>query len=440
MKKSLFVIFIILSMLLASCGGDAAPDEPKGSASGSVDESGHVTLDFWFALGGDSGKAVEELVRQFNESQDAITVNATYQGNYGAAMAKMWGAISAGTTPNVAQLGGAPLLEETGAIVAVEDYLDEEGFDRSAINQAFWDYNTARGKIWTMPFNNSVPLLYYNKDLFTKAGLDPNTPPTTWDELIEFGKKLTVDTDNNGEIDQWGFNTPDDTHWYLTMLFLGNGVRIINDDGSEVLYDSPEAVEVMTTWSNMVSVDKIMPPNQHSEAKGDFLAGKLGMLIASSSGTSSTVRDAPFEVGIAVVPGIGGNDPVLPVGGASLTIMKHENEVIQDAAWEFVKFMTSRESSLYLSTHTGYLPIYHDVAESAEFLAYIEENPHVQASIDSLPYAYSIVGFSALGTSDTELRKAVEIIELGQGTPQEVLTNAKAAVQKFIEEQAQDRP
>jgi len=427
---------------LFGCGGGTPEsEEPETSGSGSVDADGHVTIEFWYSLGGDSGKVVEELVKRFNESQSEITVNGTYQGNYGAIMAKVWGAISAGSTPNVAQLGAAPLLGETGTIAAVSDYMGgESGIDASQIKDVFWQYNTAKGTIWTMPFNNSVPVMYYNKDLFAAAGLDPEKPPKTWDEVIEYGKQLTKDTDGNGEIDQWAFNTNDDTHWFLSAMFLENNAKIVDEAETEVLYNSPEAVEMLTLWSDMITTHKIMPVNQHSEARGDFLAGKLAMLVGSSSGILSTERDATFKVGVAVIPTVAGKEPVAPVGGASLVIFKHEQEVIQNASWEFVKYMASEESALYVAMNTGYLPIYNSARENPDFIKYMEEHPNLNATVLSLDYAYSIPEFSALGTSDTELRKAVQTVELGQASPQDALNAAKMAVDKFIKEQPQTQP
>jgi len=437
-KTSISLVGLVIVLLIgAACGGSPAVEKTEVSSSGSIDQNGKIMLEFWYSLGGDTGKVVEALVSQFNESQSEVTVNPTYQGEYAAIMAKIWAAISSGKTPNVAQLGAAPLLGETGAIVPISDYLEPGGFDRSQVWDVFWQYNTAGGTLWSMPFNNSVPVLYYNRDLFAAAGLDPDQPPQTWDQVIEYGKQLTRDTDNNNEIDQWGINTHENTHWYLSTLFLGNGAQIVNPEGTEVLYDSPEAVQMLQLWSDLVNVEKIMPPNQHSEARADFLAGKLGMLLNSSSSIFSMERDASFKVGVAVIPAVAGREPVIPIGGGSLVILKQEDEKIQQAAWEFVRFMASEESALELATKTGYLPIYSDLLDSPEFKAYLSEHPNVKASTQSLDYAVSIPEFSALGTSDSALRGAVEQVELGEADPRQALEAAKAAVQQSIQEQPQ---
>jgi sn-glycerol 3-phosphate transport system substrate-binding protein len=157
MKNKIWLMCILLAvMMLNSCGGG---NEQTNSGSGSVDSSGHVTLEFWYALGGDSGAAVEELVSRFNASQSNITVVATYQGDYTAAMAKIYSAIAGRAVPNVVQVGGAPLLGTSGAILPISDFTaTDSSFDINLIRPAFLEYNTAGGVLWSMPFNNSVPI------------------------------------------------------------------------------------------------------------------------------------------------------------------------------------------------------------------------------------------------------------------------------------------
>ena len=449
-------IAIILALLPACAAGGTeeasaeAPVEAEQPVAGETEEAPAevpaegeavvpelIELEFWYALGGSSGEAVEALVEQFNAAHENIQVTATYQGSYAEAMGKIWNAVFAEQTlPHVAHLGGAPLLGETGAVVPITDFSDgPNGIDRSLIYDSFWVYNTAGGQIWSMPFNNSVPVLYYNRDLFTAAGLDPDHPPTTWDEVIEYGQVLTQDTDDNGEIDQWGFNTHSDTHWYISSMFLENGAQIVNEEQTEVLYNSPEAVEMLQLWGDMVNTYHIMPPAQHKEAKGDFLAGKLGMLLRSCSGIPSTVEEVAFEMGVAPVPAVAGRDPVAPIGGGSLVIFRNDDPAILDAAWKFVEFMTSPDSSVYLSMHTGYVSTYKGALDWPELQAYLDEHPLQRVPVESLEYSYAIPVFPALGTSDGVLRRAVESVELQAAAPQEALDNAKVIVDKNIAEQ-----
>lgn len=432
-----FFILVLAVLLLTSCGGSK---ESGTGGGGKVDSKGNVTLEFWYALGGDSGKAVEELVKQFNDTHPTIQVVATYQGNYTTAMAKVYSAITGNTLPNVAQLGAAPLLGSSGAILSIEDFIKaDSSFDKDVIYPAFLDYNTAGGVLWTAPFNNSVPILLYNKDLFTAAGLDPEDPPQNIEELLETAKILTKASDGSGSPSQWGLNARDDTHWYLSTFFLENGAQIVSEDETQVLYNSPEAVEMLQMWSDWVNVDKVMPPNQHQESLSDFLSGKLGMLIGSTSVVSSIQTEASFKVGSAMFPAVG-DVHKMPLGGGSLVIFKNDDEQIRNASWEFVKFMISKDSSIYLTAHTGYIPIYKDATNWPEIQAIVEENPLRKAAFDSLPYAVAIPVFSALGNSDLALQNAIEQVELGTASPQQALDDAKTSVDHAIKTQFQVTP
>ena len=281
-NKSWLVVALIVVIALSACGG-----KPSGSATAGSNSSG-VTLDFWYALSGDSGNAVETLVKRFNASQTGITVVATYQGSYADAMAKIDAAIAGNSYPNVAQLGAAPLLGSSKVILPITNFNQaDSSFSLDQILPAFLNYNTAGGTLWSMPFNNSLPVLYYNKDLFKSAGLDPEAPPQNLDELLADAQKMTLDPGNTGTPSQWGLNFRDDDQWYLSTLFLENGAQIVNADESQVLYNSPEAVAMLQLWGDWVNKYKVMPINQHSEAQSDFLAGKLGMYFGSSAMVTS---------------------------------------------------------------------------------------------------------------------------------------------------------
>ncbi len=424
MFKNLAVLAVVTILVLVGCAPSATP-EPAAT-------SGKIELEFWHAMSGHNGEVLEEMVSKFNEENPSIHVKSAFQGKYAVIAQKFWAAIQAGAVPppHVAQIGGAPMFGATGALVPITDFTDgPEGIDRTKIYDAFWTYNTAGGKLWTMPFNNSMPVLYCNKDLFKAAELDPEKPPETWDQLVEVAKALTKDTDGDGQVDQWGFNTTSSTHWYLSAIILQNDGRIINDDETRVLYDGPEAVEVLEFWGELVNMHKVMPPAQHRGAEGDFLAGKLGILMKSSAGLPGILEEAPFEVEVAMLPAK--KTRVAPIGGASLVIVKGE-EAKMNAAWEFVKWLTSPENSNYWAMNTGYIPIYKGALETPEMQRFLKDNPLYKTVIEQLEYSYGIPVFAELGTSDTELRKAVEKVELGTATPKEALEAAAEVVNKAL--------
>jgi sn-glycerol 3-phosphate transport system substrate-binding protein len=442
-NKSWLVIFLITVIVLSACGGKTPVSPTPGSSSPNTGSSSpsaatppaadQITLDFWYALSGGSGDAVKELVNRFNASQTGINVVAVYQGSYAEAIAKIDAAIAGNTVPNVVQVGAAPLLGSSEAILPITDFTQTDtSFQLDQIIPAFLDYNTAGGTLWSMPFNNSMPVLYYNKDLFTAAGLDPEAPPQNLDELLADAQKLTLDPDHTGTPSQWGLNFRDDTQWYLSSLFLENGGQIVSPDENQVLYNSPEAVAMLQLWGDWVTKYKVMPVNQHSEAQSDFLSGKLGMFIGSSALVTSLKAGASFNLGVAMFPAVG-SSRVDPVGGGSLAIFSNKDARLVQASWEFVKYMVSKDSQIYLATQTGYLPIYKDAINWPEIQSLITTDPARKAAIQELQYAFAIPEFSALGDSDAALRKAVQQIELGASTPQKALDDAVTSVNQAIQ-------
>ncbi len=386
-----------------------------------------VKLTFWYALSGTSGKAVEAMVAKWNQTHPNTQVDVIFQGSYADIAQKLTAAVTAKTLPDVAQMGGAPTMADSGVIVPIGDLVSKD--DLADIYPGFWDYNKYGNQIVSMPFNNSIPVLYYNKDLFTAAGLDPNKPPTTWDELVTAAKALTKDTNNDGKIEQWGLNTNTDTHWYLSAMILQNGGKILSDDGKKVVYNSPEGVEALQFWSDLVNKHKVMPSNQHAQAQADFTAGKLGMMMRSSASLGTLSTDAKFKLGIAPLPCK--KTCSEPLGGASFLIFKSTPEK-QKAAWEFVQWMTNAENTVDLFIKTGYVPLRKSVSDAPALKDYVKTSPNAQVLVDAVKYASAIPVFSELGNSDEQLRKAVEKMELGQGTAKDALDAAVTLINKNL--------
>jgi sn-glycerol 3-phosphate transport system substrate-binding protein len=317
-------------------------------------------------------------------------------------------------------MGGAPTMADSGVIVPIGDLVGKADLDD--IHPGFWDYNKMGNKIISMPFNNSVPVLYYNKDLFTAAGLDPNKPPTNWDELLKAAQALT-------KPGQWGFNTDTNTHWYLSAMIMQNGGKILSDDGKKVVYNSAEGIEALQFWGDLVTKHRVMPPNQHGQAGADFTAGKLGMIMRSSASLGSIQSEVKFNVGVAPLPCRKVCSE--PLGGASILIFKSTPEK-QKAAWEFTQWMTNAENTVDLFVQLGYLPLRKSVADNAALKAYIQKSPNAQALVDATKYASAIPLFNELGNSDEQLRKAVEKVELGSASAKDALDAAATLINKNL--------
>jgi sn-glycerol 3-phosphate transport system substrate-binding protein len=395
-------------------------DAPKPTTAPTVAPATKVKLTLWYALSGNAGKVFEALVKKFNDTHPNTQVDVIFQGSYADIAQKLTAAVTAKTLPDVAQMGGAPTMADSGVIVPIGDLVGKADLDD--IHPGFWDYNKMGNKIISMPFNNSVPVLYYNKDLFTAAGLDPNKPPTNWDELLKAAQALT-------KPGQWGFNTDTNTHWYLSAMIMQNGGKILSDDGKKVVYNSAEGIEALQFWGDLVTKHRVMPPNQHGQAGADFTAGKLGMIMRSSASLGSIQSEVKFNVGVAPLPCRKVCSE--PLGGASILIFKSTPEK-QKAAWEFTQWMTNAENTVDLFVQLGYLPLRKSVADNAALKAYIQKSPNAQALVDATKYASAIPLFNELGNSDEQLRKAVEKVELGSASAKDALDAAATLINKNL--------
>lgn len=212
-------------------------------------------------------------------------------------------------------------------------------------------------------------------------------------------------------------------------MIMQNGGKILSDDGKKVVYTGPEALEALQYWGDLVNKHKVMPANQHAQAQPDFLAGRLGMVMRSSSALTTLEKDAKFKVGVAALPCK--KVCSVPIGGASLLIFKTTAEK-QKAAADFVKWMTSPANSVDLFIQTGYVQIRKSVSNEPALKDYYAKSPNAELRIKQLQYSSAIPVFSELGNSDEQLRKAIEKIELGSGTAQDALNTAADVINKAL--------
>jgi sn-glycerol 3-phosphate transport system substrate-binding protein len=358
----------------------------------SASASAAIKVNFWHSIGALHGQILEEFVDEFNKSQSEIIVEATYMGDHTEIMQKVMAAIAGRATPHLSTMSqrhGIPQLYDSGALLAIDDAIEKYGMmDKDDFYQGFVERYTYRGKMVAAPFAASTPVIHYNKDLFREAGLDPERGPETWEELVEFAKALTKDTNNDGIIDQWGITMGADTPWYIYAM-LGQSQVPVLDENLNPLFDSPESVEVFQFWSDLVHVHKVMPPLMHANSLQDFVTGKAGMLfqsIASRSKVIEAVGD-DFDYGIAFLPG--NKVRSVPVGGTGLAIYNAKPEE-EKAAFTFMSWFLSPEIAARWSIATGYVPVTKSAAELPIMKEYLEEVPRDAVGVAQLVYLNSV--------------------------------------------------
>ena len=487
MRKSLWswlCVMVVLSLVLSACAAPAATQQPAAQATqapaaaattapaaaattapaaaptntplptptGAPIPEGAVKIDFWHSMGGDiGGKAIPKLATDFNMSQDKCYVTPTYQGTYDDSLNKLKAGLQSKDIPAVVQLFdiGTRLMVDLKVATPVQDFIDAEKYDVSDLETNVLAYYTVDGKQWSMPFNTSNPMLYYNKDMFKAAGLDPEKPPRTWAEFEEAAAKLTQ-KDASGKVTIPGATFAIYGWFFEQLLAASGGYYADNENGraapaTKAAFNSPEGVAVLELWKKMYDAGTMGNLGRKTvDVRNAFMAGQTAMIIESTATLRGMMDTAEgkFELGTAFLPRP--NEEAFDksgtiIGGASVWILNGRPEEEQQCAWEFIKFVSAPAQQAYWHTMSGYYPIRKAAYDEALDKEWRAKYPDFQTAIDQLHAAPNnrftqggLIG--VFPTARQTIEGAIEEVLAGKGTPQEVLDKAAASVTAAIEE------
>lgn len=387
MKKRLIALMLVgvLGMTsLVGCG--------KSDGAGTAEKSLEIT--FWHSMGGKGGEAINSLTEKFNSSQDNIKVVAEYQGEYDDAINKLKSSALGNSGPDIMQLYdiGTKWMIDSGYAIKMQELIDEEKYDTSKLEQNILDYYTVDGNLYSMPFNSSTPILYYNKDAFKEVGLDTEMAPKSFDEIIDFSNKLVK---KNGEIvERYGYSMQI-YGWFFEQFLIKQRLDYANEgngrDGqaTTVTFDSNNGgLNIIQGWKDLVDSGVVGNFGRKSDNTTDaFVSGKTAMILGSTAslGDIKTKINGNFEIGTAYFPGVKADDKGgVSVGGGSLWLMDKNDNDKEKAAFEFVKFMVSPESQVEWAKATGYFSITTEAYDLPEMVEHLEKNPEFKTAIDQL--------------------------------------------------------
>lgn len=440
MKKYLIVLVVLGTLVLAACGGANNSPNKNGSSGNSDDTSkGEKTeINFWHAMSGDNGDALQSIVDKFNDQSDSVTVNAIYQGSYDDSLTKLRAVGGSDEAPAIVQVFeiGTKYMSESGFITPMQEFIDEDDFDISQLEESILGYYTLDDQLYSMPFNTSNAVMFYNKDLFEEAGLDPENPPKTFTELQEAAEKLT-------EVTDYGF-TMATIGWFFEQLMANsNALYLDNDNGrdgeaTEALVNSEEGLKIFQLLNDMNEAGTFTNyGSDWEDPRGPFFAGQVGMYFDSTANVSSVIDNSAHEVGTAFLPVADGMDPNgVIVGGASIWITNQVDDEQQEAAWEFVKFSTSKEVQAEWAASTGYFPITPAAYDEAVLQDVYDEFPQFVTAVDQL--SETTVNPASGGPLTEIMPEARKIIETALGEmyegkdPQEALDEAAEKINKAL--------
>jgi sn-glycerol 3-phosphate transport system substrate-binding protein len=395
------VILAVVGLAVPVAGAAPAPAQSSGGKCpvNALKNAKNKPVNITYWQGGlqrANEEAILRLTDQFNSSQNDVHVTVVNQTTYADTLNKFRAGLSSGDLPDLVQIEDTGLQQmiDTQAALPAQACVDAEKYDLSDNLKRVVDYYSVKGKLWPMPFNVSNPVLYFNKKAFQAAGLDPNNPPKTLDEVKAAAQKLK----DSGTVAQAGFGMKLDP-WYLEQWSaLGGKTYVNNSNGrksraTSTTFDNATGKEIFTFLDNMVKQGLARTnPADGSSAFDNLLGvgnGNFGMTIDTSAalGTIQQVLASgqypDVELGVAPMPGPKGKGGVLVGGGANYIVKKSSPEK-QAAAWQYAKFLNDPQTQADWSIATGYVPIRQSAANMPQVQQYWTTNPGFKVAYDQL--------------------------------------------------------
>jgi sn-glycerol 3-phosphate transport system substrate-binding protein len=453
-RKSLPVLLILaLSLALSACGSPGGSPTANSASGGQAASTGTpdtapVHLVFWHSMTGANGDALNALVQKFNASQSRITVDAQFQGTYDDSINKLRTSMQSKSTPNVIQVYdiGTRYMADSNDITPVQSFMDRDKYDTSAFEPNVLAYYKVNDKLYSMPFNTSNPIVYYNKDEFKAAGLDPEKPPATFEEIQTDAKALTK-KDASGNYTQQGY----DIYiygWFLEQSLATQG-QVFADNGNgrdkpatKAIFNSPQGQAWVQFLEEMNKDGTALNTGRKgADQTAAFTSGKVAMMMDSTASLRGILNSVggKFQVGTAFMPRPANNPNAAGtiIGGASLWIMSDHPQREQDAAWEFLKFLSAPEQQADWYVGTGYYPIRKDAYNQPNAQETLAKYPQFNTAVQQLHAAPvnratqgALLGVYTQARNDVET--AIESVLAGQASTKDALDKAASQVNDEI--------
>jgi multiple sugar transport system substrate-binding protein len=345
-------LFAASLFAVTACTGQGVSDN-----SGTGDSNADVTLTFWNSLNGPDKPAVEQVIKDFNDSQDKITVENNAMPS-DVLYQKVLTAVTSSDGPDVIgmHVGRIPQFAQKGALQPLDGFYDSDEYGASDLISTLSESTEYDGANYGVPLDQATVMMYYNKDLFEQAGLDPEKPPTTWDEFAAMVPQLTRDDNGDGKPEVYAIALADHEGIPVWQPFIwNNGGDIVSEDGTTAMMDEPEVVEAVDYWAKLVR-DQQASPIGLSGADADklFQTGKAAIEIVGPWMTTA-FDEAGLNYGITEpFAGPEGNDVLADV--LSFTVSSAADDATRDAAYEFFSYWNSVEGQTTWSTGSGFPP------------------------------------------------------------------------------------
>ncbi|WP_298928302.1 ABC transporter substrate-binding protein [uncultured Ramlibacter sp.] len=425
MQRKTFHRFLLAAGAAAAMGW--------GSAQAQTTE---VSFYYPVAVGGPIAKAIDGFAADFMKANAGIKVTPVYAGTYQETLVKTLTAHKAGTPPVTSVLLSTDMftLIDEEAIVPFDNFIktDDDRKWLGSFYKAFMMNSQTGGKTWGIPFQRSTVVMFYNKELLKEAGLNPNSPPSTWAELKDAATKLTK-KDASGKVTQWGVQIPSSgfPYWLFQTLTTPADAILANEAGTQVKFDDPKVVEALQYWVDLGKAG-VHPPGvvEWGTTPKDFFEKKVAMMYTTTGNLTNVKANAKFDFGVAMIPGAKRKGS--PTGGGNFYISKKASPAQQEASFKFIKWITQPERAAQWSMDTGYVAVTPAAYETDTLRKYGRDFPPALVARDQLPV--SVAEFS---THDNQrvtkaLNDGLQAALTGTKTPAQAMKDAQAEADRIL--------
>ncbi|HYX66801.1 MAG TPA: ABC transporter substrate-binding protein [Burkholderiales bacterium] len=395
-----------------------------------------VDLTFYYpiAVGGPLTKVIDGFVAAFEKEHPDIKVHAIYAGNYDDARIKAIAALKAGQPAQMSVLFSIDIYEllEQDLIVAFDDI----GADKkwlSSFYPALMANGTYKGKTYGIPFQRSTIVMYWNKDAFKEAGLDPEKPPATWNEMEQMAAKL-VKKDSGGNVSRWGVSVPSTgyAYWMFQAFARENGEDLMNKDGNQTYFAKPNVIASLQYWRDLGAKFHVMPEGtiEWGTLRQAFTEGKTAIMWHTTGNLTAVKDSAKFPFGVAILPA--SKQRGSPTGGGNWYIFKKSSPAERKAALQFIEWITAPERTAEWSIATGYVGTRPDAYDTPKLKEYVSGFPQAAVARDQLKFATAELSTFQTGRVRKALDDAIQAALTGAKSPADALKGAQSEADRLL--------
>ncbi|MCX7893571.1 MAG: ABC transporter substrate-binding protein [Burkholderiales bacterium] len=400
-------------------------------------QTAEISFYYPVAVGGPITKIIDGLAADFQKENPGIKVTPIYAGTYQETIVKALTAHKSGSPPVTSVLLSTDMftLIDEDAVIAVSDLANsaEDQAWLKGFYPAFMYNSQTGGKVWGVPFQRSTIVLYWNKEAFKEAGLDPNRPPATWAEMVEYAQKLTK-RDAAGNVTQWGVQVPSSgfPYWLFQGFTTQNGVELMNPAGTETYFDKPEVVEALQFWVDLSRKHRVMAPGviEWGTTPRDFFERKTAMMWTTTGNLTNVRNNAKFDFGVAMLPA--NKRRGSPTGGGNFYIFKKSTPEQQQAALKFIRWITAPQRAAQWGIDTGYVAVTPAAWETPVMKKHVEGFPAAAVARDQLQYAVAELSTHENQRVTKALNDGLQAALTGAKAPADALRDAQREAERIL--------